>query len=263
MSKPAKTTLGKSAQRLLMELAREGQRNSTRSKSADAGDVTLLIGADLVAWRENGALAVTAAGWAYLARTQPAPDDAQIDPFLRQHLAIAQRKIEGAGGSAHVAVDDGESPLAWLARRKGRDGRRMIEPAQLQAGERLRAEFTRAQLMPRVTSNWSAAVSDRPRGASHGVFTETTIAARQRVRQALDTVGPEFSGLLLDVCCFLKGLEDVERERSWPPRSAKVVLQLALDRLARHYGFSAEIRGHAHAAIRTWLAPDAAFVVGE
>jgi hypothetical protein len=83
------------------------------------------------------------------------------------------------------------------------------------------------------------------------------------VRQALDTVGPEFSGLLLDVCCFLKGLEDVERERLWPPRSAKVVLQLGLDRLARHYGFGTEIRGQAHAAIRTWLAPDAAFVVAE
>jgi hypothetical protein len=37
-----------------------------------------------------------------------------------------------------------------------------------------------------------------------------------------------------------------------------VVLQLALDRLARHYGLRAETYGGS-AAIRTWLADDAVF----
>jgi hypothetical protein len=85
------------------------------------------------------------------------------------------------------------------------------------------------------------------------------IAARQKVRHALTAVGPEFAGLLLDVCCFLKGLEEVERERRWPPRSAKVVLQLGLDRLARHYGLTAQAHGPARAPARTWLAEDAVF----
>jgi Domain of unknown function (DUF6456) len=188
---------------------------------------------------------------------------ADIDVYLRQHLAIARRQLDSESGRSEVAVDEAESPLAWLARRKGRNGRPLIEPEQLQAGERLRAEFTRAQLMPRVTSNWSAAVNDGRRAPGPASFTETMIAARQRVRRALEAVGPEFAGLLLDVCCFLKGLEDVERERGWPPRSAKVVLQLALDRLARHYGLRAEIRGPAHALIRTWFAPDSAGAGGE
>lgn len=186
----------------------------------------------------------------------------EIDAFRAQHLDLERRQIRDDFGSCEVTVDDAESPLVWLAKRKGRDGRVLIEPVQLLAGERLRGEFTRANLMPRITANWSASVAAGPRGASAATFTETVIGARQRVRAALDAVGPEFSGLLLDVCCFLKRLEQVESERSWPPRSAKVVLQLGLDRLVRHYGLCGEAHGRGHAAVRTWLADDAKFVVG-
>jgi hypothetical protein len=186
---------------------------------------------------------------------------ADIGRFRAQHLDLAQRRIEGPDGAEAVTIDDAESPLVWLARRKGRDGRALIEPVQLAAGERLRAEFTRAQLMPRISANWSAPVADGPRGASPAAFTEAVIAARQRVRRALDAVGPEFSGLLVDICCFLKGLADIERERRWPARSGKVVLQLGLDRLARHYGLDAVARGRSCSEVRTWLAADAAFVV--
>ena len=159
------------------------------------------------------------------------PPTPAIDCYRGQHLELAERQIATERGRANVTVDDAESPLAWLARRRGRNGRALIEPHQFQAGERAAA------------------------------FTETMIAARQRLHQALDAAGPEFGGLLLDVCCFLKGLEDIERERAWPSRSAKVVLQLALDRLARHYGFAAQVRGLAHVPIRTWLADGAAFSV--
>jgi hypothetical protein len=184
-----------------------------------------------------------------------------IDPLRAQHMKLGRRKIRDDNGFCDVTVDESESPLAWLARRKGRDGRALIEPVQLLAGERLRAEFTRAHMMPRITSNWSESAASGPRGGSPASFTEVVVGARQRVRAALDAVGPEFAGLLVDVCCFLKRLELVETERSWPPRSAKVVLQLGLDRLARHYGLHDKVSGKVRAAVRTWLAEDAEFVV--
>jgi hypothetical protein len=176
-----------------------------------------------------------------------------IDRFRAQHLALAETQVMTPEGAQNVTVDAQESPLAWLARRAGHGGRPMIAPHQYQAGERLRADFTVAHLMPRTTSNWdNPIVSGRRRtGAMHA--TDSMIAARQRVRHALDAVGPEFSGLLLDVCCFLKGLGDVERERVWPVRSAKIVLQLALDRLARHYGYAGETSGRAQGRLRAWL----------
>ena len=188
------------------------------------------------------------------------PPQPAVDEFRGQHLALTQRQIATEQGRASVTIDDAESPLAWLARRRGRDGRPLIEAHQFQAGERLRADFTRANLMPRTTSNWASPISSDRSGSNRARdFTEAMIAARQHVHQALDAVGPEFAGLLLDVCCFLKGLEDVERERTWPARSAKIVLQLALDRLARHYGYAAQASGRARSPIRTWLADGATF----
>ncbi|MGX7745070.1 DUF6456 domain-containing protein [Rhodopseudomonas parapalustris] len=184
---------------------------------------------------------------------------AEVDGFRASHLALAERDIMTAEGLARVTIDDSESPLAWLARRKGRDGRAMISAEQFVAGERLRADFTRGNLTPRVTSNWGAPTGRADSGGA-GEMTDLVVAARQRVHHALDACGPEFSGILLDVCCFLRGLEDVERERGWPSRSAKVVLQLALDRLARHYGLAPRIED-AKPRLRSWLAEDAAFVV--
>lgn len=185
------------------------------------------------------------------------PNSEGVGAFRAQHLDLSTRDLMTDAGLTQVVVNHSESPLAWLARRKGRDGRAMIGPDQFIAGERLRADFTRGHLMPRVTSSWSGIGRTRGSGGG-GEMTDLIVASRQRVRQALEACGPEFSGLLLDVCCFLRGLEDVERERGWPSRSAKVVLQLALDRLARHYGLRGDARGGS-AAIRTWLAEDASF----
>lgn len=182
------------------------------------------------------------------------------DSFRCQHGGIVRRsRVRGEPIGAAYA-NDAESPLAWLARRKGPDGRPFVSPLQLAAGERLRADFTRAGLTPRVTANWIAPIAQGRRaggGESAAAFTDLVIAAKDRLARTLEAVGPEFAGLLLDVCCFLKGLETVERERRWPPRAARIVLTLALDRLARHYGIELEARGPAHARTRGWQADGA------
>jgi Domain of unknown function (DUF6456) len=260
-----RSSLSKSAVTLLAQVASGTLQNSSSKTHVQSvirthrKDVIALIAADLLQRNSGGSLKVTPAGLARLARGKSGQANSGVGPYRAQHLELAARVLDPADGA--LIVDEAESPLAWLARRKGRDGRALIEPVQLQAGERLRADFTRSQLMPRTTANWNVAVTYDRGGNNPLTFTETVIAARQRVRAALSAVGPEFSGLLVDVCCFLKGLADVERERAWPPRSAKVVLQLGLERLARHYGLGAEARGRAHAPVRTWLAPDVSFTV--
>jgi hypothetical protein len=249
--------IGKSAQRLLAQLALRGPKRPPGTSQAE--EVEILVRADLAVRTDDGRLSITNAGRAHLARIAFTNAGSPIDPFLAQHIGSAQAEVETPNGRAALPLDPTESPLAWLARRKGRDGRPLIEPVQLQAGERLRADVTLAQMLPRVTANWTSSVASGRRSDNGALnFTEAAIAARQRVDHAFAALGAEFTGLLLDVCCFLKGLEDVERERHWPPRSAKVVLQLGLDRLARHYGYVAQARGKPRAQIRNWTAPDAA-----
>jgi hypothetical protein len=73
-------------------------------------------------------------------------------------------------------------------------------------------------------------------------MSDAAVAARQRFYRALEAVGSELAGLLVDVCCHDLGLAAAERVRGWPLRSAKVVLELALTALARHYGLIAPER---------------------
>ncbi|ETR76040.1 ATPase involved in DNA replication initiation [Afipia sp. P52-10] len=243
--------------RLLESLAQGGQ-----PKSIAADILALCQRAGLVVQTDNATFALTDLGHASRMRLRQV--DSEVGAFRAQHMQLAERDVMLKDELVRVTVNDNESPLAWLARRKGRDGRTLIDGVQFAAGERLRADFTRGQLAPRVTSSWSAptARSDKAAGGT-GEMTDMIVASRQRVRMAMDGVGPEFSGVLLDVCCFLRGLEDVERERGWPARSAKVVLQLALDRLARHYGLAKETRGPRAAHVRTWLAEGVSFGVVE
>lgn len=63
------------------------------------------------------------------------------------------------------------------------------------------------------------------------------MAAQQRVRRALESAaGQELSGILIDVCCHLKGIEVAERDGGLPKRSGKILLRAALGLLVRHYG---------------------------
>ncbi|MEZ5810859.1 MAG: DUF6456 domain-containing protein [Rhizobiaceae bacterium] len=179
------------------------------------------------------------------------------DAHLQQHAQLETRTIDTDTGPQAVSVNLAESPLARLARLKTPGGNRFLERREWRAGDRLRGDFTRAQMQPQLGINWQAEA-----GGGHGAaaggrveITDAALAARQRVEQALAAVGPELSGILIDVCCFLKGLATVESERGWPVRSAKVVLKTALTALARHYEPERGENRRADASILHWGAP--------
>lgn len=121
----------------------------------------------------------------------------------------------------------GESPLTWLA------SRGLVSARQVEAGERLRADYERALLAPRITQRWQPRVDG---GGGEGADPTTAqIAAKRRFEGAVTAAGPGLSDVLWRVVCAGEGLPDAERALGWPSRSGRLVLTLALDRVAGHY----------------------------
>jgi hypothetical protein len=137
-----------------------------------------------------------------------------------------------------------ETPLVGLARRKGPDGQPFLPDDLVRAGERLREDFELAQMEPQIAQNWdhflTAGVTAH---GSAGAKALKGSAARLRVTEALRDLGPGLGDVALRCCCYLEGLERIEKRMGWSARSGKIVLRIALQRLKRHYDGLGEAGG--------------------
>jgi hypothetical protein len=239
---------------ILTQASSVGSNKNRRISS----DLVLALSRRQLIASDDGGFVLSETGRAFLRRKL-----ARTDAFQQQHQQRAIETTEIEGVRKPALVDETESPLGWLRRRKDKSGQPLIDAAQFEAGERLRRDFHYAGLTPRVTASWDGIPGDRAsRRAAPGASTnlrEQTVAAQQRVRRALEAVGPDLGDLLFDVCCHLKGLEETEKAKGWPRRSAKLVLQIALKELARHYGLlrsAAEAANNSSRRLMHWGAPD-------
>ena len=159
------------------------------------------------------------------------------EPFADQHRDWSEGTAKPKSASKRgVRYNAAESPLTALARRTDKDGKPFLSAELVAAGERLREDFELAQMGPRVTQNWEKFLT----GGARGDWIVDTgpggsEAARNRVMTALSDLGPGLADVVLRCCCFLEGLEAVERRMGWSARSGKIVLRIALTRLRAHY----------------------------
>lgn len=154
---------------------------------------------------------------------------------------LAERAIEGETLATHgpasrrpsrsVTVNLAESPLGWLL------ARGMIDERQFDAGEKLRADWERANLAPSITMRWDAAPKSGGYrgGPDHLEPNERQAAARQRFDAALTALGRDLNDIAWRVICSGEAMPMAEKALGWPVRSGRLVLRLALDRLADFY----------------------------
>lgn len=168
----------------------------------------------------------TEGGWRMIAR----PEAAAAPPPGRPGIIEASVEADNRG----VRRNLGESPIAWLARRRDSQGRPWLSPLEAAAAERLREDYERLGSLGRLTMRWDA--TPRVDGGGPALSPiERDQAARARIAGALDAVGPGLKEILEHVCLMGSALEAAERSLKLPRRSGKTVLKLALQALARHY----------------------------
>ena len=151
---------------------------------------------------------------------------------LLTEVAVSGEPSPGKARPARsVTVNGAESPLGWLFAR-GHVSRR-----QFDAGERLRDDWERAQLAPRITMDWSSAPVSRNRGGGNRLpdLSGTQIDALNRFEEAVAAAGTGLSEILWRIVCAGEGMREAESALGWPARAGKIVLGLALDRVAEFY----------------------------
>lgn len=136
--------------------------------------------------------------------------------------------ITGARPARTVTVNLAESPLVWL------HARGHLTDRLFDAGEALRADYERAQLSASITMRWDLVrvKSTGDRGLSPS---ERQTAARQRFDGAIRAAGKGLEDILWRVVCAGEALPGAEKSLGWPARSGKLVLKIALERVADYY----------------------------
>lgn len=164
-------------------------------------------------------------GWSMVARPEnyapPAGRPSVVEAAVEVENRVVQRNL-------------GESPIAWLARRRDSQGRPWLSAVEAAAAERLREDYERLGTLGRMTMRWDA--TPRVDGGAPALSpAERDHATRERIAQALTAVGPGLREILERICLMGSALEAAERSLKLPRRSGKTLLKLALQALARHY----------------------------
>lgn len=173
-------------------------------------------------------------GWT--ARPGAEADAASPPPGRPGVIAGTRAVIQADGRLVALPANLGESPIAWLARRKDAAGRPWLTPAEAAAGERLRLDAEQAARGASLTMRWDALPRAGSGTAARMEPGERLLAAAHRVDQALTAVGPRLRPIVSRICVHGDSLKLAETGLGLRRRQGKTLLKQGLQALAEHYG---------------------------
>jgi hypothetical protein len=142
--------------------------------------------------------------------------------------------------------------VSRLSASAGHEG--FLHPHHLEAARLVVSTFERAMLRQRVTMSYDLArIGGNASRHGQADLSETVEDARQKLARLAQRIPPDCWGVLTDVCVYDKGLQQIEVERHWPRRSAKLVLRIGLEQLARLMGLDATATGRQSSRTQSWL----------
>lgn len=207
-----------------------------KSASLSPGACARLVSDGLLE-RDGSTLRCTVLARSWLRRHMSATDNA----FAEQH----QIKRPTSPGPT---VNLNESPLASLG------GARFLKPHQIEAGERFRRLFERANLRARTTMSYNVEqTANSHQNVSANDLSDMAVDARRQIDVICTRLPLDCRAAVLDVCGFEKGLQIIEVERGWPRRSAKLVLRIGLEQLAAHFGLTQIATGNGRKDVAGWM----------
>ena len=126
--------------------------------------------------------------------------------------------------------------LRRLGKERGPQNKPFLSAAEVQAGELFQRDYNRRYGTGKMTQTLDAARVDQTRTNS----TETDMIHRldcgRAYEAAINVLGPSLDQAALVICGEGKSLDQLEREQAWSRGSGRMILKLALQRLALHYG---------------------------
>ena len=202
-----------------------GDRRTRVSATLDEAAFRALV-------QQPGLVVRKAGGWS----ARPVPGTDSAPPPGRPGMEAGERlMMAGDGTMVCHAANLGESPVAWLARRRDAEGRPYLSPAEAAAGERLRIEAETALKGPSVTMRWDALPRSGGGSSARVEPSDRALSAAARVEAALTACGPRHRPIVQAVCIDGASLTLAERGLGLQRRAGKLWLKTGLQRLARHY----------------------------